>query len=201
MQVRTMEIKHIDETTKVHMEAFKNYMNVLLGYRYNAAFFKWFITNNSVHLIGLNDKGSVVGYVVGAELGYQEFLTKALMPSAVFALIRKPWILFNMKIIKVVWERLKLILHIANKKKKVPEKNYGKTISLVSIGVSDSVKNTGIARSLEKEFTRQAKEMGFDSARLSVYQNNPRAIGFYEKSGWKMENISDNVAVYYKEIT
>jgi ribosomal protein S18 acetylase RimI-like enzyme len=200
MQVKTMEIKHVAEIISIHMEAFKGYMNVMLGYSYNTAFFKWFVNNETIHLIGLNDEGSISGYVVGAALGYQKALTKTLLPTVVLELIKRPWILLHWKVDKAIWTRFKGLFHKDTNTIEIPPIYDRRIISMVAIGVSQSTMNKGLALLLEKEFIKQARIMGFNFARLSVYQRNIRARRFYEKLGWETENASMDIIVYFKKI-
>lgn len=200
MKVVKMEIKHVDEVTKVHMSIFKGYLNVMFGRRYNSSFFKWFIDEGKIHLLGLNRTGSVVGYVVGAELGYQTALTRALIPSAIRAVILKPWILLNKKVLKLIGKRLKLLIYLKREAGQDPGRNKKKIISLVSIGVAEPDKNKGMAALLESEFIRLAREMGFDFARLSVHHGNDRAIAFYRKKGWRTGETGDGSIVLLKKL-
>jgi len=201
MKIVKMEIKHVDEVTSVHMDIFKGYLNVMLGKRYNSSFFKWFIDEDKIHLLGISKTGSIIGYVVGAELGYQKALTRALLPSAVLTVIKKPWFLVNKKVLKVIGKRLKLLIYLKKRARQDSGSNKKKTISLVSIGVADPDNNTGMAALLENEFVKQARNMGFDFARLSVYLDNDRAIGFYRKKGWKIQETGDVSIVLIKKLS
>jgi len=42
-----------------------------------------------------------------------------------------------------------------------------------------------VAQLLLNELTQQAKVLAFQSLQLSVYADNERAVGLYERLGWK----------------
>ncbi len=195
-----MKVSHIDEVVKVHMEAFKSHINVLLGVRYNSAFFNWFVNNNTIHFIGLNNDDIISGYIVGAQVGYQRSLTKKLLPIALVALLKRPHILLRQKIIKAIWGRTVGLIRNNNGNKIIQEFQNDRIISLVGIGVLESIRNKGLAQMLEAEFINEAKKSGFNIARLSVYKDNLRARNFYIKLGWKMIDSSQDIINYIKRI-
>ena len=200
MKLTAFKKEHLDRVTVLHMWAFKDHLNVLLGKRYIHAFLNWFInTNGSVNVVAVDDNENVMGYIVGAGWGYQQHMNKDLVTVASIEMIKRPWIFFHRKILRSVWLRTKTILG-RNKFIETTQQKYpGKIISLVGIGVSEKAMGSGIASLMMNEFIKLAAEQ-YDYARLSVYTSNARARKFYEKTGWLPEESTTAVMGYYKKL-
>jgi len=201
MNVRPMKLEDVDGATSVHMTAFRDHLNVLFGFRYNNAFLKWFVNHEeTISLVGIDDAGLISGYVVGAAPGYQRELTKALLPYAFIAFLKRPWIAFNPRIQKAVWARFRSLLSKPGIDSVHLQSNSNNLISLVGICTSQSESSKGLATFLEREFIYQAKARKFSAARLTVYTNNLKARRFYEKTGWECFDGPGETIAYYKQI-
>lgn len=192
-----MNPAHLNDVTSLHLWAFRDHLNVLLGRKYNFRFLQWFVEHrNTIRLIGLLDE-KPEGYVVGAEWGYQNEMNRDLLWSMTSALITHPWIIFNRKILKNGWLRFRSILGFNRSLEAIQHKYEGRIVSLVGIGVSRKAQGSQLAGELMYAFLHEAKSRGFDFARLSVYEVNSRAIRFYEKNGWVAENNKNSDVVGY----
>jgi len=202
MRVELFNESHLDEVVELHMWAFKDHLNVLLGKRYIKAFLHWFIKKDgAVNVVGIDADGKVLGYIVGAPWGYQKPMNKELLGIASVEMLKRPWIFFHKKILRSVWLRSKTMLGL-NKFIATTQKKYaGNMISLVGIGVSKQATGSGIAPLMMDVFIAQAKEKKYDYARLSVYATNTRARKFYEKMGWAPEETGTAVMGYYKKLS
>jgi ribosomal protein S18 acetylase RimI-like enzyme len=56
---------------------------------------------------------------------------------------------------------------------------------LLSIGVAEAERGSGVAGGLVEAFCRALADRGIDRVGLSVHNDNSRAIAFYEKTGWR----------------
>ncbi|KAF5986305.1 gnat family protein acetyltransferase [Fusarium coicis] len=63
--------------------------------------------------------------------------------------------------------------------------NMEKTVELQRIYVHPDSDGAGVGKALEKAIESMAKEQGFKSLWLGVWEENPRAIRAYEKWGYK----------------
>lgn len=202
MKVEKFNSDQLDAVVDLHMWAFKDHLNVLLGKRYIKAFLHWFIQKEgAVNITGIGDDGMVAGYIVGAPWGYQKMMNKDLLAVAATEMIKRPWIFFHKKIWQSVWLRMKTMLGMNKFIETTREKYSGNMISLVGIGVSSQAMGTGIASLMMEEFISQARKKNYDYARLSVYASNSRARKFYEKMGWMPEETGNPVMGYYKKLS
>ncbi len=201
MKIVKFENRHLDEVTDLHMEAFKEHLNVLLGKKYIKAFLAWFIqSDRCVNIVGEDESGKAIGYIVGAPWGYQQGMNKALLKTAAFEMIKRPWIFVHKKILQSVWLRVKTILGMNKFIQTTGERYAGKIISLVGIGVSPVAMGSGVAKEMMEKFISEATQKNYDYARLSVYVSNARARKFYEKCGWLPEQSNTAVMGYYKKL-
>ncbi|CAN5830503.1 hypothetical protein BH11BAC4_BH11BAC4_23470 [soil metagenome] len=201
MQVQPFNESHLDAVTTLHMWAFKDHLNILLGKRYIKAFLHWFIKKDgAVNVVGINDNEQIAGYIVGAPWGYQQSMNKELLNIAAVEMIKRPWIFFHKKIWQSVWLRSKTMLGMNKFIANTQQKYIGSIISLVGIGVAENAAGTGIAALMMDTFIAQATEKKYDYARLSVYVSNGRARRFYEKMGWLPEETGTAVMGYYKKL-
>ena len=201
MKVTGFNSSHLDKVTILHMWAFKDHLNVLLGKRYIRAFLNWFIkADGTVNVVGIDDHENIAGYIVGAPWGYQQHMNKDLLALAAVEMIKRPWIFFHGKILRSVWLRVQTMLGLNKFIGTTREKYSGKIISLVGIGVSKQALGSGIAGEMMDKFIELAILKNYAYARLSVYRSNGRARRFYEKMGWKPEETNTAVMGYYKKL-
>jgi ribosomal protein S18 acetylase RimI-like enzyme len=69
---------------------------------------------------------------------------------------------------------------------------------LLSIGVAADLRGRGIAEELAARFCEALAADGVDAVGLSVLTTNPRAIRFYEKSGWIPQATVGGSATFYR---
>ena len=199
MSVEKIESADITELVEVHHQSFQGYINTCIGRNYTYGFFDWFLHySNSVTLKAFSDKG-IVGYVVGAKIGYNTELNRRLKPLAVKGVLSKPTVLLHKHFLFILKSRIKVLLSRSknNTELKEPE---GKGLSLVGIGILPSEAGKGYGKDLMKAFEEKAIELGYDYLRLSVYKSNERAKALYSKQGWKSVETSTPILYFYKEL-
>lgn len=198
MSIGKIESTDITELVEIHHQSFQGYINTRIGRNYSYGFFDWFLNYpNSVALKAFSDKG-IVGYVVGAKIGYNAELNKRLKLLAVKGVLSNPIVLFHQHFLFVLKSRIKALLSTSNNTDlKEPE---GKGLSLVGIGVLPNEAGKGYGKDLMKAFEEKAIELGYDYLRLSVYKSNERAKALYSKQGWKSVESSTPILYFYKEL-
>jgi ribosomal protein S18 acetylase RimI-like enzyme len=201
MQVRPMLKQDIEATVLVHLRSFKGYMNASLGKNYLRRFLNWFRISNIGTALVLTDGKRVVGYVVGATLGYDAELNKVLIKTGIWAILTHPNILFHTHFTETIKSRLKLLLGKKKVSIKVNKEPTGTGISLVGIAVDPQHVKKGGGTLLMQVFEHQAKQAGYSYMRLSVYIVNEKAKQLYTKNGWKLLEIDGPISYYYKEIS
>lgn len=68
--------------------------------------------------------------------------------------------------------------------------NYRKQLELEALIVDDTVRNKGVGSALMKKALDYAKENNCTDVRLTVNEENTKAIKLYEKLGMKVRNIA-----------
>ncbi len=176
----------LDGVVQLHHEAFSGYLNTLLGAGYVKSFMRWFIKReDSVSLAAVDRNQAVVGYVIGAGIGYDKALNRDLFWTVAVRILLKPWLLLN-PLLRIA---IKARLRVMAKHERAIGLEQGlpqPSMSLIAIGVASSRRRNGIGLQLMQAFTEQASVLQMRSLRLSVYQDGVSARRFYEKCGWKL---------------
>jgi ribosomal protein S18 acetylase RimI-like enzyme len=194
-----MTAEMIPETAKLHATAFSGYMNTQIGNTYVRAFLNWFRqAKNTIALVAIDENAKIIGYVVGAPLGYNRSINRDLLWVAAVGIIVRPWSLFRAHFRNNLITRLRLILKCAPAPRAEPVLPKP-TMSLVSIGVSPSDRGKKVGRRLVQAFETRAGELQMQSLRLSVYPDNTAARQLYENCGWQLYSglAGKKEALYY----
>lgn len=85
---------------------------------------------------------------------------------------------------KRVWRRIKPSTRPTKNKKTVD--SIGLSASLLSICVLPAFQGTGVSRTLICEFEQMLHDRCIKRCSLSTWRDNARAIGFYEKMGYRV---------------
>lgn len=200
MEIRPMTFYDIDEVVQIHLRAFKGYMNASLGKNYVCKFLNWFITSKISTAFVVTDENKVIGYVVGATIGYDAELNRELLKTGIYSIITHPKIFFHRHFIETIKVRLKMMINEKKLLIKVNNEPSGKGISLVGIAVDPLFSRKGCGTLLMQSFENSAKNLGYKYMRLSVYDVNEKARILYSKNGWKVLKIDGAIIYYYKEI-
>lgn len=200
MIVRRSSIIDVPALSHIHLNAFKNHKNSFLGENYAIAFINWFIVNkNAICLTSVLDQ-KPLGYVCGAQLGYNQKMNKDLLWVVIGCFLLRPYLFFNIELMKIVKIKIQTLLGSKKLLKDAVKEIDGKGVSLVSICSDSNVHSKGIGTMLISEFEKQAKLLGFDFMRLSVKPDNMNAINFYERNGWILLQSNHNILYYFKKL-
>lgn len=186
VSVREMTSERIGQVVDVHTAALPDSLNTGLGTRYLAAFFEWFTGDTESIALTVHVRGSadVVGYVVGAPVGYSKRLARDLASVSVISALTHPRVLVDRRFLRAAVKRVCAALpyfHESDAGLPLPSPTY----SLVGIAVSRGVQNRGIGSALLDRFERAAETRGVRTLRLSVYRRNAIARSFYERHHWE----------------
>lgn len=135
------------------------------------------------------EKGDILGFVLGGQSAVfnearKTFVRKTLLDLSFIK------VLFNYKIYPFIWNRIVSgkKMHLLNELPVQP------SYRLLSIGVCEKAKGTGVAELLIEAYDRIVFKHE-DSYGLSVHDNNLRAINFYKNMGFKL-NGAVNKSLY-----
>src|SRR5712691_10662148 len=91
----------------LHLSAFAGRMTARLGPAYLRAFMSWFLrAPNAIALVAADEQGAILGYVIGAPVGYTTMMNRQLVWVAARSLIARPWLLFNWQVRATLKARL-----------------------------------------------------------------------------------------------
>ena len=193
----------IEAAADVHMGAFAGYMNARLGRAYVRAFLSWFAggAQGAVALASLDASDRLLGYVVGAPLGYARAMTRALLVPALRGVVQRPALLFDARIRAAAGARLAGLAGRREPARPMPELP-APVMSLVGIGVAAQGRGRGHGRALVQGFELAARARRMPSLRLSVYPENLDARRLYERCGWTAfaGAVPAGAAMYYSKV-
>jgi ribosomal protein S18 acetylase RimI-like enzyme len=186
----------------IHLEAFDGYMNASLGRGYARAFLSWFCeAQDGISLIARLD-GEIVGYVVGAPVGYNARLTRDLAWVVIRALGWRPWLALRKDIRRALGGRLRMLKSVGGPALDGNSmgETVGRTVSLVGIGVADAARGHGAGGALLRAFESEARTRNMEAMRLTVYRDNSVACRVYERAGWQSSDDGGDTLRYSKPI-
>jgi teichuronic acid biosynthesis glycosyltransferase TuaC len=175
----------LQDVAGLHLDAFAGHLNTLLGRGYAQAFIKWFIKyEGAIAIAAIDGRQKIVGYALGAPVGYTGRLNRELFWGVAARIIMRPWVLLNSRFWIVLIARMRSLMGLPQNARQVLELPEP-SMSLVAIGVASSQRRSKIGQRLMRAFEAGAREFQMRSLVLSVYENGTAARRFYEKCGWQ----------------
>jgi hypothetical protein len=128
----------VRNAAKVHLDALAGSRTAMMGEAYVATYIDWFRlpAPGRIALAAIDSDGTVLGYVIGAPLGYPKALSRHLACIAAGAVIVRPWLFFRQQFRHGALDRLGLLLHRRPQAHGAEPQLPAPTMSLVAIGVS-----------------------------------------------------------------
>jgi ribosomal protein S18 acetylase RimI-like enzyme len=200
MNVRRMTHNDVNEVTDAHLRAFKGYLNASIGRSYVCEFLRWFINSPIGISLVLESEGKLIGYVVGAKLGYNKELNKALLKTGIISIVAHPGVLFHRHFIGNVRNRLKSLFSKGTKFESANIEPAGSGVSLVGIAIDPQCSKKGGGSLLIKAFEKESIQARYNYMKLSVYEINQSALNLYTRNGWQLLSNESPVLYYYKVI-
>lgn len=198
LKVAEMLSGQIHEVARLQEAAFAGSLNTRIGSRYTVAFIRWFCeSDEAIALVAMTDHSAVVGYVVGAPVGYTTRLNRHVLWPALSGIVVRPWLVLDGHFRRSAVARFRPPGAAAS----TPDPPLpGPVFSLVGIGVLPEARGKQIGSLLLSWFERTARERGARTVRLSVYPDNIAARRVYEKHGWESgdEPKERRAMTYYK---
>lgn len=180
----------LDDVAELHLDAFTGYLNTLLGRGYVKVFVTWFIKNKgTIAIAAIDDNQKVVGYALGAPVGYSARLNRDLCWDVASRIFARPWLIFNLRFRSVLVERMKSFVGLQQNVSHVSELPEP-AMSLVAIGVASAQRRSKIGQRLMQAVEARARDLQMRSLVLSVYESAAIARRFYEQRGWQHCSIA-----------
>jgi GNAT superfamily N-acetyltransferase len=171
---------------------------------------QWFLANDKRFLFHIEMNNKVVGYCGGFVPqkigdGSASGMFQFAFNEAVKGIMKKPWLIFNEEVRRMypfLWRNIKRkIFRNANATTVVNThtvSTFAPHTGLVVIGVHTDYRGKGILNELMQYFDEKAKQYQCSFAKLSVKQNNTRAINAYKKFDWQIVEELGNTYVMQK---
>jgi ribosomal protein S18 acetylase RimI-like enzyme len=187
----------VRQAARVHREALAGSRTARMGTAYVRSFLDWFrhAEHGGIALAALDSQGVVVGYVIGAPLGYTRALSRHLAWSAAYAVLVRPWIVFSPQFRTGALQRVSLLLGRTQPQGGEPTLP-APTMSLVALGVSATARGQKIGLRLVHAFEEKARALRMRSLRLSTQADNVAARRLYERCGWRPV-VASSEWIYY----
>jgi len=199
--VAPMAADMLPAAARLHRDVNPESRSALMGEQYCVAFLSWFLRaeHGGVALAALDSSRNVIGYAVGAPLGYPTAASRRLAWVAARAVARRPWLLLAGRFRQGLSGRLRVLLGRPPARVVHEPDLPAPTLSLVAMGVAQSARRSGVGRRLVEAFEARAAERGMRSLRLSTRADNAAARGLYERCGWRPVTLS-RVQTFYVRI-
>ncbi|MCC7532445.1 MAG: GNAT family N-acetyltransferase [Bacteroidia bacterium] len=195
---------------KCHQLAFPNSLSSKMGAEFIRDMFKWYLDTTNKFLFYIEEFDECIGYCGGfinegrEAYGSATGMTQLAFSSAIWAIIKKPWLLFHPDLTsryKFIFSNIIRKLGLKNKKPiKNQFANFESYAGLVVIGVNPKYQKKGIGSKLQIEFESKSKTFNIKKLSLSVKKNNEKAINSYKRNGYVIDKEIDGVFIMKKII-
>ncbi|HNQ87850.1 MAG TPA: GNAT family N-acetyltransferase [Verrucomicrobiota bacterium] len=180
---------------RCHQAAFPNEFMTLMGRRFIALFYEFYIHQpQGICLLWRDGKtGRVAGSVAGGDPSLRAaFVSQSLgwlLASAPLQAVRHRRV--RQRLAQHVGKgALGVLRRLGAMQRWVPgawspDEMKGRWSSLLSIGVDPEFRGRGIGRHLLEGFRWESARLGYRAMRLSVHDDNDRALALYRAAGWR----------------
>jgi ribosomal protein S18 acetylase RimI-like enzyme len=202
---RDLQVGDLPAAAALHREVFGDYFLGHMGQRFLELFYGEFVGRSGTYTVVALDGGRVVGTVIGAtDLGkvFSDFYRRhflALAWQVMVRFVRDGYIRGHVRSrLPHVGRAIKSRLGIARPTPAAVAE--WPAAQLLSIGVAASQRGTPVGAELVTRFCDRMAADGVDAVGLSVFEDNPRAIAFYERMGWTRGENSGGSATFYRRL-
>lgn len=194
------------EIAILYEKSFSNHFLGHMGRRFLKLFCAQFVNSstNFGYVAKCNDK--LVGFLLGTinrapfhQFYRQNFLVLAMIVIKRYltdSFVRKQMT----KRFGYVLTALKTLLPFTKKESNVNQSNAFAPARLLAIGVDSNYRGTEIASKLTDQFCREMKSKGLKKVGLSVLCWNERAINFYKKDGWTVDESCETYLSFIRDV-
>ncbi|KLU66900.1 putative acetyltransferase [Desulfosporosinus acididurans] len=207
IEVEPLSPYHIPEVAQLYEEVFGDHFLGHMGQRFLRPFCAQFMNSPTNYGYVAKNKGRIVGFVFGTINGrpFSQFYRQNFWKLVVLVLLRYARDDYVRKHIRdrmnYVSEAFKSLFCLQAKDSQIPsERSLFASARILAIGVAPNFRGLGIANQLTGHFCSQMKQEGFKKVGLSTLPWNDRAIRFYKKDGWIVEESTDSSVSFLRSI-
>lgn len=191
INIKKINLDDLNRIAEIHLRTFsKDHFTSTFSKEFLIEYLTYIIKiNNNSYLVKNNDD-EVIGYIIGGNkttYAVDNFFKKHFI-KIIFITLKNPKFLLE-KIIQFIH---KYIL------KNIFESKY--SYRILFIAIDENYKGKNIISKLLQYFEKELVNDNIFEYGLSVRNNNKRAIQFYEKNGFIIENKSELSYSYYKKL-
>jgi GNAT superfamily N-acetyltransferase len=182
--INQMTTESLAGVTQIHIQAFKDAMNVRLGADYVMALFKEFLgIEDGIAFMATNEGNHILGYIVGGPLGCGQSMNRHLIWVAGKGICLHPSLLLSHQFRVTLKTRVKIMLG-KSEEFSLPIDLPQPVMGLMGFAVLPKARGQGIGKCLLEAFEDSARTLRMGSLGLSVYPENANARSVYEQCGW-----------------
>lgn len=176
MEIKLANKNDSREIAVIHQQEINQGFLSQLGVKFLSKLYEAMVLSENCFVLVAKENNQIVGSISGClntKEFYREFLKK-YGPGSVIILLSK---ILNLAILKKIFETLKY-------SKKI-DKNCTEA-ELLTIACKKEFRGTGLSIDMFKNFVNEMESRGIKEFKVVVGEELPRAIGFYEKLGFKL---------------
>lgn len=197
-----LEPGHVPELAKAHMACFPGYFLSSLGLPYVRVFYEALARSPmGVAIVAVTDAGRILGFAVGATKSsdFRRHFYRHYFLRSTWALVRgflqdrdvRRYVLTQRY--RITGALSLLFQRRAKRPSAAPAMPEGidaqaatKAHSLMSLGILPECRGGGLASEVVKAFEAHVAQRGGSGVKVSTSKDNARALGFYQKQGYRV---------------
>jgi ribosomal protein S18 acetylase RimI-like enzyme len=199
--IRDADLNDLREIAILHTESFEGHFLPKLGLKLLVKYYEEFIDEKNIFIVNVDENNRINGLVLGtpnSAVGRNRFI----MNNKIGLSLRVLLLCFILD--KDTWVRLlgfiRSFFNKENNKVIKHRKPHKKTISLLSICVSQDAKGKGVSKALIQEFEHRLTKLGYEGYTTTVYKTNDRANQFYKNIKMDIYKETKREYGYIKQI-
>lgn len=207
IEVDILSPYYIPEVAQLYEEVFSDHFLGHMGQGFLRLFCAQFMNSPTNYGYVAKNKGRIIGFVFGTIDGrpFSRFYRQNFWKLVFLVMARYVKDDYVRKHIK---SRRSYISDALNsffrrrprRSKRSHERSLFTPARILAIGVAPSFRGLGIANRLTGHFCSQMKQEGIKKVGLSTLPWNERAIRFYKKDGWTVEESNDSSVSFMRSI-
>jgi GNAT superfamily N-acetyltransferase len=181
MNYRKAEISDYQSIAETHLKSFNNFFLTSLGKRFLEVFYRSCLkSREAVVVVGYDTNGKLSGFALGT-INTRGFYRRILFSN---------FFTFSIEAVRLALTKPFSVIRLArNLSKNGYSPGHENCSELLSIATLPEVAGKGIGKKLLENFECEVRKSGIEINTLTTdYYNNSEALGFYLKSGYKIEN-------------
>lgn len=198
----------VNAIAELHLLAFPGYFLSHLGQRFLRLFYGFFLANEVSHCIVAVDGDRVIGFVAGTAAKMQHYMAfyRRGFVQIVFIVaarsLRDPVV--RREIFKrMSYLRLAVAALLRPRAQSSAEREVGSDQTparLLSIAIHPDHRGAGVGERLTGSLFDSLYKDGARRVGLTVRSDNGRAIAFYKKDGWAVQNTTSEFVTFERDL-